>query len=264
MFDFLNPLAPVAPNPAQAPTPPAAPQQQWETYLQNPDVRAAMLSAGLAMMRPSWGGPGQAIVSGIGAGAETYGDREQQSRAIALQERAHQESQSDRAERQKDKDLDRSQALTIAEMNNKTRKELFNMRASGAGGPSRTANAAFQKVYDKEREAVTGVLADPQLTEGLDPQDVENLIMARAQRRWQEGAAVTGSGNLAGAGGPVPLGTEGSAPVVGPTKAGKTNSQTSGAVQPLPADNAAAITAWNSAASGTLFKTPDGRTVRKP
>jgi hypothetical protein len=252
LFDFMNPAAlnPAAnPTPQEIPTPAAPLQNQWESYLQNPTVLASMMSAGLNMMRPSWGGTGQQVVSGLGAGAETWAARDEAERQIAGQERDRAEKGSDRAERRQDKDLDRAQALEIAKMNVDSRKELFNMKGAQPG--KNNVTQYFKELVDLNTDVMGG------LKEGVSLEELHAQAQEMAAADRGQSASVASPNAVTGR---TPASGGGNAP---PAEGAGPNSQTSGALQVLPADPVAAAAAYAALPSGAIYRTPDGQTKRK-
>lgn len=162
--------------------------QQWNDYLADPNVRAAMLSAGLAMMRPTWGGTGQAIVSGIGAGAETYAEREQMEAQNAQRQQAQNLAAEERSNRRKDKEMDRAQALEIAEMNNATRRQVAAARVGATGG--KNTQLGYYNALLKQNTLPGGGLKDGLTNEELFEQAADMAARDRA-------AALGGTANLA-------------------------------------------------------------------
>jgi hypothetical protein len=95
MDDIFSMLQPQQPQTLGQPDPGL--KAQWDSVLQDPKTRGALLSFGLNLMTPSWGSP---IANAMGAAAQSYAGAEDLERTRAVEER-------DRATSLSEKEADR-------------------------------------------------------------------------------------------------------------------------------------------------------------
>lgn len=185
---------PVARNAAQPTNDTGQPNlmDQWQSAMQDPNLQAAMLSAGLSMLTPQWGGIGAQVARGVGAGAETYADREQAQAQLQRQAQGDAERKSSRAEARSDKALDRAQALEIAKMNNQTRMSLGNLRGGATGGKN-TAFNYFKELLELNTDPI-GNLKDGVTVEDLRAQAAEMAAQDRASATAPNANGASNSG----------------------------------------------------------------------
>lgn len=165
MFDGLlfNPQQPQPATPEQQ----AQLKQSWDQYLSDPKVRAGMLSMGLQLMTGGWGGFGQQLAQGIGAGAEAYGGVEK----LQQDEARRQEAQGlALGEKEKDRNLRVQLEQMQQEGADKRLDKTLSAREdarSGGGAYSKGAQQLYRTTYAQALKRAK----EGDLINGIDPLD---------------------------------------------------------------------------------------------
>lgn len=132
-------------QPAPAGTRPEELTQQWGSFLQNPKMQAALLAAGVELMKPRWSGA-SALPDAIGAAGRTVAASEEDDRTRLENERKLQIGLSE-------KDADRDTKLTVAGIGAQSREEVAQLRAAAMLENTRTRGQLKGPVTEKLRQA---------------------------------------------------------------------------------------------------------------
>jgi hypothetical protein len=171
MYDYIPGMMPqgTGPQPTQD-TQPTDLKGQWDSWLQNPVNRNALLGFGTQLMMGSWGSP---IASALGAGIESAQGTEKlmQDEAIRQEGVANKlgEAGTEREFKAGENQLDRDAALDRTNIMAQSRETIAGNRGAN--------NSAFNTGYRAKMQA----LQIPLLSGDISQEDAEQLAISAGQ-----------------------------------------------------------------------------------
>lgn len=201
-------------------TPPAGaepgargPAGTWAGWLQDPANRAFLISAGVNMMTPTWGGPMASLAAGIGAGAEAASTTERQRYEREFAEAGLRSGETQR-------ELDRRNRLDVANIGAESRADVAYLRTQAMLERARIIGLrtpAQQNEFARQVRSIFGTLMQSTINPNRETAD------ALYERALQMAARAVASGVIPPAAGVTP-----------PTPSGGGTAGETGVVTPPP------------------------------
>jgi hypothetical protein len=248
MYDYIPGMMPqgTGPQPTQD-SQPTDLKGQWDSWLQNPVNRNALLGFGTQLMMGSWGSP---IASALGAGIESAQGTEKlmQDEAIRQEGVANKlgEAGTERDFKATENQLDRDAALERTKLVSDTRLQTSGGRAN---------NSAYNTGY----RSMMNALQLPMMSGEITPEQAEAAAIAAGERAAATApTGLGGTGNSAAPGQGTPTNGVQQSPVGGTAPAGNAPAGSPVAPKKGPSYDAL-ITKYGAETVDSVLSTPEKR-----